>query len=121
VSPQADFAVRLCTALAQAKFDKSPTRLSRAFNAFTEGDPVTVHAVRKWIMGEAIPTQGKLVELASMLGADAHWLRYGGPFPQFKPVEMTAEQAELAGLIRALPRAQCEALARLMRTMGGAA
>ncbi|MBI3230984.1 MAG: hypothetical protein HYZ45_12655, partial [Burkholderiales bacterium] len=42
------------------------------------GRPITVHAARKWIVGEAIPTQEKLRTLANWLGAPAEWLRFGG-------------------------------------------
>ena len=36
-----------------------------------------MHACRKWLLGEAIPTQEKLVVLADMLGVTAEWLRFG--------------------------------------------
>lgn len=36
-----------------------------------------MHACRKWLLGESIPTQEKLVVLAQMLGVTAEWLRYG--------------------------------------------
>ena len=36
-----------------------------------------MHTCRKWLVGEAIPTQEKLVVLALMLGVTSDWLRYG--------------------------------------------
>ncbi|MFM7522905.1 MAG: hypothetical protein ACKO4M_01855, partial [Betaproteobacteria bacterium] len=39
--------------------------------------PVTVHAARKWLQGESIPTQEKLRALASWLDVPADWLRFG--------------------------------------------
>jgi len=42
------------------------------------GRPVTVHAARKWLFGESIPTQDKMRTLADWLGVSANWLRYGG-------------------------------------------
>jgi len=38
---------------------------------------VTVHAARKWLLGEAIPTQARLQVLANWLGLSAAWLRFG--------------------------------------------
>ncbi len=35
------------------------------------------HTGRKWLLGEAIPTQEKLIVLAAMLGVQPDWLRYG--------------------------------------------
>lgn len=56
----------------------SPTELSRDFNARFAGSPVTVHAARKWLVGEAIPTQDKLRTLSEWLGVPIEWLRFGG-------------------------------------------
>ena len=36
-----------------------------------------MHTCRKWLVGEAIPTQEKLVVLALMLDLTSDWLRYG--------------------------------------------
>lgn len=73
---RAAFSGRLKQALAQAGVTKSsPTVLQRNFNA--RGFDITVHAARKWLMGEAIPTQEKLVALASWLGVEPNWLRFG--------------------------------------------
>ena len=41
------------------------------------GHPVTVHAARKWLQGESIPTQEKLRALAAWLDVPADWLRFG--------------------------------------------
>lgn len=38
---------------------------------------MTVHAARKWLLGEAIPTQARLQVLANWLGLSAAWLRFG--------------------------------------------
>lgn len=75
---RAEFSERLRTALAAAKFHPtSPTQLSRAFNVIYGGKPISVHGARKWLVGEAIPTQEKLRDLAAMLGVSRHWLRFG--------------------------------------------
>src|SRR5688500_1244042 len=74
------FSQRLRKILARAQYvPDSPTQLAREFNVRYSGKPVTVHAARKWLMGEAIPTQDKLRTLAQWLGVTAEWLRFGGP------------------------------------------
>jgi transcriptional regulator with XRE-family HTH domain len=74
------FSVRLQQALKNAHYSPdSPTRLAREFNIRFDGRPVTVHAARKWLVGEAIPTQEKLRMIAQWLGVPAEWLRFGGP------------------------------------------
>ena len=73
------FSVRLQQALKNAHYSPdSPTRLAREFNIRFDGRPVTVHAARKWLVGEAIPTQEKLRMIAQWLGVPAEWLRFGG-------------------------------------------
>jgi hypothetical protein len=56
----------------------SPTELARNFNIRFEGRPITVHAARKWLVGEAIPTQDKMRTLAEWLIVPIEWLRFGG-------------------------------------------
>ena len=75
------FSERLQLALKNADYSPdSPTQLAREFNIRFEGRPITVHAARKWLVGEAIPTQEKLRTLANWLGVPAEWLRFGaGP------------------------------------------
>lgn len=74
------FSERLQQALRNAHYSPdSPTRLAREFNIRFEGRPITVHAARKWLVGEAIPTQEKLRMIAQWLGVPAEWLRFGGP------------------------------------------
>jgi len=73
------FSERLQQALRNADFSPdSPTQLAREFNIRFEGRPITVHAARKWLVGEAIPTQEKLRTLAQWLCVPAEWLRFGG-------------------------------------------
>lgn len=74
-----DFSERLQQALRDAEYSPdSPTQLAREFNIRFSGRPITVHAARKWLVGEAIPTQEKLRALAQWLGVPAEWLRFGG-------------------------------------------
>lgn len=74
-----DFSSRLQEALRNAAYSpESPTQLAREFNDRFPGRAITVHAARKWLVGEAIPTQEKLRTLAYWLGVSAEWLRFGG-------------------------------------------
>ena len=74
-----DFAGRLQSALRQARQPAdSPTALARGFNSRFPGRAITVHAARKWLMAESIPTQDKLRTLAHWLEVPAEWLRFGG-------------------------------------------
>lgn len=75
------FSDRLQLALTNAGMSpSSPTKLAKAFNMLTD-QPVTVHAARKWLVGEAIPTQAKLRILAEMLAVSVEWLRFGESAP----------------------------------------
>jgi transcriptional regulator with XRE-family HTH domain len=72
------FSERLQQALRNAEHSpQSPTQLAREFNERFKGHPVTVHAARKWLQGESIPTQEKLRALATWLDVPADWLRFG--------------------------------------------
>jgi transcriptional regulator with XRE-family HTH domain len=55
----------------------SPAALAHAFNRRYPGKPVSNYAARKWLMGEAIPSQDKLRILAKWLGVANDWLRFG--------------------------------------------
>ena len=73
-----NFQQRLAKALQFAGYPHdSPTQLAREFNSRFSGRPVTIHAARKWLVGESIPTQDKLRILAQWLGVTAEWLRFG--------------------------------------------
>lgn len=51
--------------------------LTREFNQRYNGKPISVHAARKWLMGESIPTHDKLLTLAGWLKVSSEWLLYG--------------------------------------------
>ncbi len=55
----------------------SPTAVQLKFNALSGDAPISVYAVRKWIVGEAIPTQERVRVLAAWLGVSPNWLRFG--------------------------------------------
>ncbi|HXA46593.1 MAG TPA: hypothetical protein VNW52_03100 [Burkholderiaceae bacterium] len=74
-----EFSLRLQQALRSGGYSpESPTQLAREFNVRFSGRPITVHAARKWLVGESIPTQEKLRTLALWLGVPNEWLRFGG-------------------------------------------
>jgi len=81
----------------------SPTLLARAFNRRYPGNPVSVHAARKWLYGEAIPGQDKLRVFSLWLGLSAEWLRFGDEVPQSVAQENPARTPELDySLMRAI-------------------
>jgi hypothetical protein len=92
------FSLRLQQTLRNAHHSPdSPTELARDFNIRFSGRPITVHAARKWLVGEAIPTQDKMRTLAEWLHVPIDWLRFGGdengsvtapPSPVFKSAEL---------------------------------
>ena len=101
------FKLRLQQALGNSHFSTdSPTELARDFNARFDGPAVTVHAARKWLVGEAIPTQDKMRALAQWLGVSVEWLRYGGDertLPVAKPnTGLKAEDMKLVTDLRLL-------------------
>ena len=72
------FCERLKSALRRARYTPdSPTVLARHFNEIYPGRAITVHAARKWLVAQSIPTQDKLRALASWLDVPADWLRFG--------------------------------------------
>lgn len=72
------FSQRLREALRRVGDDgSSPTRLAREFNRRYPGRPITLHAARKWLHGDALPAQDKVRVLAEWLGMSAEWLRFG--------------------------------------------
>lgn len=71
------FGRRLSSSLKMCGIEPRPSPVTAEFNARFPGRSVGVHTVRKWLIGETIPTQEKLVVLAAMLGVHADWLRFG--------------------------------------------
>ncbi len=61
---QSLFSKRLIWALEVLGITISPTVLQREYNSISKQPAITIHAARKWLMGEAIPTQGRIQILA---------------------------------------------------------
>lgn len=72
------FSVRLRTCLRERGINEGGTALARAFNFRSTGRPISLHAARKWLVGESFPTQDKIVVLAEWFEVSSEWLRFGG-------------------------------------------
>ncbi|MDZ4252844.1 MAG: helix-turn-helix domain-containing protein [Sulfuritalea sp.] len=72
-----EFSQRLRKAMQQAGYPLRPIVLEREFNTRYWGRSVTVQAVRRWLRGEAIPSQEKLQVLAEWLNVEPQVLRFG--------------------------------------------
>jgi hypothetical protein len=71
------FADRLKKAMEAAGYEAKPSVLEREFNLKYMGSPLTLHGVRKWLVGESIPSEDKISVLADWLKVDAEQLRTG--------------------------------------------
>ena len=109
-----DFADRLKSALRQARqIADSPTALARGFNSRFPGQAITVHAARKWLMAESIPTQDKLRTLAQWLQVPADWLRFGGQAFIAGEEGATPIDASLEAILAAMSREDLKLLEAL--------
>jgi transcriptional regulator with XRE-family HTH domain len=83
------FSSRLQKALKDAGYSAyGPTELAHQFNIRFTGHPISVHAARKWLMGEAIPTQDKIRVLSEWLMVPTEWLRFGGNYTSGEPLSL---------------------------------
>ena len=71
------FSKRLGHRLQHKAMPVSATVLAREFNLRWRGANITVNAVRRWLVGEAIPAKDKLGVLADLLDVSEDWLRWG--------------------------------------------
>jgi transcriptional regulator with XRE-family HTH domain len=72
-----EFAQRLRDAMVAAGLEPRPGVLLNLFNTHYWGRSVTFQAVSRWLKGEAIPAQDKLVVLAGLLKMEPEVLRFG--------------------------------------------
>jgi len=72
-----EFAQRLREAMVAAGLEPRPGVLLNLFNTNYWGRSVTFQAVSRWLKGEAIPAQDKLVVLAGLLKVEPEVLRFG--------------------------------------------
>lgn len=71
------FAERLRAAMVAAGLEARPAVLLNLFNTRYWGRSVSFQAVSRWLRGEAIPGQDKLLVLAEVLKIEPEVLRYG--------------------------------------------
>lgn len=72
-----EFAERLQAAMRAAGLEPRPAVLLNLFNANYWGRSVTFQAVARWLRGESIPAQDKLIVLAEVLKVEPEVLRFG--------------------------------------------
>lgn len=65
--------------MAAAGYEPKPAVLEREFNTRHWGKPMTLHGVRRWLLGETMPDYKKLQTLAEWLGVPVQELGYGEP------------------------------------------
>ena len=73
-----EFAERLQAAMRAAGLEPRPAVLLNLFNTNYWGRSVTFQAVSRWLRGESIPAQDKLIVLAQVLKVEPEVLRFGG-------------------------------------------
>jgi hypothetical protein len=101
------FSDRLQLSLRKAGVPVRVATVAREFNLRANGARVTTHAVRKWLLGDAMPTHERLVILADWLGVHASWLLYGDTDPGEFPLAssspaLASEELMLVGDYRRL-------------------
>lgn len=72
-----EFAQRLQAAMVAVGLEPRPGVLLNQFNANYWGRSVSFQAVSRWLRGEAIPEQDKLLVLAEILKIEPEVLRFG--------------------------------------------
>ena len=72
-----EFAARLRAAMQAAGLEPRPAVLLNLFNTHYWGRSVSFQAVARWLRGESIPAQDKLIVLAEVLKIEPEVLRFG--------------------------------------------
>ncbi|WCM90516.1 XRE family transcriptional regulator [Acidovorax sp. NCPPB 3576] len=82
------FAQTLRQAMENAGYAAKPAVLQREFNSRHPAEkPITLHGVRRWLMGETIPSYPKLQVLSDWLGVPVHDLMHGTTVPSGRPTK----------------------------------
>lgn len=71
------FAARLSEAMQKQGYKAEPAVLEREFNLRHYGKPMTLHGVRKWLIGASIPPYDKILTLATWLKVPPEDLTFG--------------------------------------------
>jgi transcriptional regulator with XRE-family HTH domain len=99
-----EFAARLNSSLREAGFPTTMSAFVKEYNLRADGASVTIHAARKWLSGEALPTQEKIHIIAKWLGVSAQWLRFGeNDSSPWDASALEPRDVQLLNDIRALP------------------
>lgn len=77
VTKKLEFAQRLKDALVAKGYPPKAAVLEREFNLRCFGKPITLHAAGKWLRGESIPRNDKMLVLAKWLEVQPDDLVYG--------------------------------------------
>jgi hypothetical protein len=92
-SAQREFGQRLHDAMVAAGYEAKPAVLEREFNLKYLGKPMTLHGVRRWLRGETIPSEDKLIVLARWLRIEPQVLRWGSTPDQVREEKLSWENA----------------------------
>jgi hypothetical protein len=111
------FAERLRQALTASSVETEAAVLHRAFNERSQQPPVTVHAARKWLMGESIPTHSRLQALATLAGVSASWLRFGEATDDKASKSLSAQEQLLVTNFRKLGRDEQRHISAIVRSL----
>jgi hypothetical protein len=90
---QNEFGQRLRDAMTQAGYEAKPAVLEREFNLKYTGKAMTLHGVRRWLRGETIPGEDKLIVLARWLKVEPQVLRWGSTPNQVREERVSWENA----------------------------
>lgn len=74
---RAEFSKRLAAAMRVAGYEPRPSVLFKQFNTRFEGASVSFQTASRWLRGESMPEQDKLVALAGWLKEGPDFLRFG--------------------------------------------
>ncbi|SDI96817.1 hypothetical protein SAMN05216588_13134 [Pseudomonas flavescens] len=77
MTEKTEFAQRLRDAMRAAGYPDRPAVLEREFNSRYWGRSVTFQAVSRWLRGQSIPSQDKLLVLSEWLRVEPQALRFG--------------------------------------------
>lgn len=113
------FSERLISAIEIAGVPDSATVVQREYNSHSNQPPISSHAVRKWLMGEAIPTQDRIQVLANWLNVSPSWLRFGEELGDTKMKDLTAREWRLIRGFRLLTEKQRAALLNMVLAISG--
>jgi hypothetical protein len=111
------FSKRFALALEIAGVRLSPTIVQSEYNKRSGQPPITIHAARKWLIGEAIPTQDRIQILADWLNVTASWLRFGEDIHNTKTQDLTSQEWQLINGFRQLDAKQKVSVVSLILTI----